>query len=69
MSFPKDMRECHCNVDKKMNPSLMSEEQIGTGAYSDVTRVGISSSEQNFTQKGVSAIGPPRYVIIYITSD
>jgi hypothetical protein len=54
-TFPESMWKCHCEVEKKMILPFIGAEQIGTGAFSDVSKMNISPSQQNFVDKGVSA--------------
>lgn len=53
--FPERMWECQLQIDKRVILPFVSTEQIGTGAYSDVENICISSCQQNFTDKRVSA--------------
>lgn len=54
-TFPESMWKCHREVEKKMILPFIGVEQIGTGAFSDVNKMKISPSQQNFVDKGVSA--------------
>jgi hypothetical protein len=54
-TFPENMWKCCCQLDNKIILPFISAEQIGTGAYSDVEKISISPSQQNFMDKGVSA--------------
>lgn len=54
-TFPQSMWEYDCQVERKMIIPLISIEQIGSGAFSTVERIGISPSQQNFVNNGVSA--------------
>jgi hypothetical protein len=54
-TFPESMWKCHREVEKKMILPFIGAEQIGTGAFSDVNKMDISPSQQNFVDKGVSA--------------
>jgi hypothetical protein len=54
-TFPESMWDSHREVGKKMILPFIGAEQIGTGAFSDVSKMNISPSQQNFVVKGVSA--------------
>ncbi|KAK5633500.1 hypothetical protein RRF57_009214 [Xylaria bambusicola] len=54
-TFPRSMWEYDCHVERKMIIPLIKVEQIGSGAFSTVEKIGISPSQQNFVDNGVRA--------------
>ncbi|KAI0442354.1 hypothetical protein F4803DRAFT_519717 [Xylaria telfairii] len=55
-TFPKNMWECDCQVERKMILPFISAEQIGSGAFSIVEKISISPSQQNFTAQGMGTV-------------
>lgn len=54
--FPERMWECQLYIPDPMILPFVSCEQIGFGAFGEVDRIGISPSQQNFSDKRVSGL-------------
>lgn len=52
--FPERMWECRLHIADPMILPFLSCEQIGFGAFGEVEKIGISPSQQNFSDKRVS---------------
>ncbi|KAI0115612.1 hypothetical protein GGR51DRAFT_503565 [Nemania sp. FL0031] len=55
-TFPRRMWEHDCQVGRKMIIPIISAEQVGSGAFSTVERIGISPSQQNFVDDGTEIV-------------
>ncbi|KAI1418438.1 kinase-like domain-containing protein [Hypoxylon sp. FL1857] len=55
-TFPVNMSESHYQTEKKMILPFISTEQIGPGAFSDVYKMTISPSQQNFDKATMAQV-------------
>ncbi|KAL1846021.1 hypothetical protein Daus18300_014382 [Diaporthe australafricana] len=55
-TIPKQMWESQLQIDRPRILPFVSAKQIGSGAFSDVEKIGISPSQQNFTHNGSAEV-------------